>query len=63
MKVYLDYSAATPTDPRVLEATIPYFTEHFGNPSSVHSYSHKAREALASARESVASLVSADITH
>ena len=59
MKVYLDYSAATPMDPRVLEAMMPYFTEYFGNPSSVHSYSHIAREALASARESVAFLVGA----
>ena len=60
MKVYLDYSAATPTDPRVLETMLPYFTEHFGNPSSVHSYSHKVREALASARESIALLVGAE---
>ena len=39
---------------------MPYFTEFFGNPSSVHSYAHKAQEALAMARESVASLVGAE---
>lgn len=60
MKVYLDYGAAAPIDPRVLEAMMPYFTEHFGNPSSVHSYSHRAQEALAKARESVASMINAD---
>jgi cysteine desulfurase len=60
LKVYLDYGAAVPTDPRVLEAMLPYFTEHFGNPSSVHSYSYKAQEALAKARESVASLIGAE---
>ena len=60
MKVYLDYGAAAPVDPRVLDVMLPYFTEHFGNPSSVHSYSHEAQEALAKARESVASLISAE---
>jgi len=60
LKVYLDYGAAAPIDPRVLEAMMPYFTEHFGNPSSVHSYSHRAQEALAKARESVASLINAE---
>lgn len=60
MKVYLDYAAATPVDPRVLEAMLPYFAEYFGNPSSVHSYSHKAQEALDKARESVASLIGAE---
>jgi len=60
LKVYLDYGAAAPVDPRVLDVMLPYFTEHFGNPSSVHSYSHEAQEALAKARESVASLISAE---
>ena len=60
LKVYLDYGAAAPTDPRVLEAMMPYFTEHFGNPSSVHSLSHRAREAITEARESVASLIGAE---
>jgi len=57
LKVYLDYGAASPADTKVLAVMMPYFTEHFGNPSSVHSYSHKAEEALTKARESVASLI------
>lgn len=60
MKVYLDYGAASPADTKVLAVMMPYFTEHFGNPSSVHSYSHKAEEALTKARESVASLINAN---
>jgi cysteine desulfurase len=60
LKAYMDYAAATPVDPRVLEAMLPYFAEYFGNPSSVHSYSHKAQEALNKARESVASLIGAE---
>jgi len=60
LKVYLDYGAASPADTKVLAVMMPYFTEHFGNPSSVHSYSHKAEEALTKARESVASLINAN---
>jgi len=44
-KIYLDYAATTPVDPRVLEAMIPYFTEAFGNPSSVHAYGQQAESA------------------
>ena len=40
--VYLDHSASTPTDPRVLEAMIPYFTEVYGNALSVHSQGRRA---------------------
>ena len=50
-KVYLDYSATTPTDPRVVEEMIPYFTEHFGNPSSIYSTGLEAKTLL-SMRES-----------
>jgi cysteine desulfurase len=53
--IYLDYSATTPVDPRVLEAMTPYFSDSFGNPSSVHRYGQAAEAALDSARESVAS--------
>lgn len=60
MKSYLDYGAGSPTDSRVLEAMMPYFTDFYGNPSSVHSYAHKAQEALSKARESLASLVGAE---
>jgi cysteine desulfurase len=52
--IYLDYAATTPVHPRVLEAMIPYFSETFGNPSSVHRYGQKAEAAIESAREAVA---------
>ncbi|MDO9349179.1 MAG: aminotransferase class V-fold PLP-dependent enzyme, partial [Anaerolineales bacterium] len=52
--IYLDYAATTPIDPRVLNAMLPYFTENFGNPSSVHRYGQQAEAAVDSARESVA---------
>ncbi|MDR1740423.1 MAG: cysteine desulfurase NifS [Synergistaceae bacterium] len=54
MNVYLDYSATTPTDPEVLAAMTPYFTEVFGNPSSVYSLAAKSRAAIDKAREQVA---------
>jgi cysteine desulfurase len=55
--IYLDYSATTPVDPRVLDAMIPYFTGSFGNPSSVHRYGQAAEAAVESARETVASIL------
>ncbi len=55
--VYLDYSATTPVDPRVLEAMTPYFSGSFGNPSSVHRYGQVAEAAIESARETVASIL------
>jgi len=51
---YFDYSATTPVDPRVLEAMLPYFTEIFGNSSSVHSYGQQAEAALEDARQVLA---------
>ncbi len=48
--IYLDYAATTPVDPRVLAAMLPYFTEDFGNPSSVHAYGQRAEAALETAR-------------
>ncbi len=41
-RVYLDHSATTPVDPRVVEAMLPYLSEKFGNPSSVHFYGQEA---------------------
>jgi cysteine desulfurase len=52
--VYLDYAATTPVDPRVLEAMLPYFSETFGNPSSVHRIGQRAEAALETARETIA---------
>src|ERR1041384_1834973 len=55
--IYLDYSATTPVDPRVVEAMMPYFSTSFGNPSSVHRYGQVAEAAVDSARETVASIL------
>ncbi len=55
--VYLDYSATTPVDPRVVKAMTPYFSASFGNPSSVHRYGQVAEAAIDSARETVASVL------
>ena len=52
--VYLDHAGTTPLDAKVLEAMIPYFSQHFGNPSSLHTVGQEARYALDEARERVA---------
>ena len=57
-KVYIDYNATTPIDPRVLEEMMPYLTENYGNPSSIHSFGRKGKEALDTAREQVSELLS-----
>jgi cysteine desulfurase len=55
--IYLDYSATTPVDARVVDAMSPYFSASFGNPSSVHRYGQVAESAIDSARETVASIL------
>src|SRR5215510_7918809 len=55
--IYLDYSATTPVDARVVDAMSPYFSASFGNPSSVHRYGQIAEAAVDSARETVASIL------
>src|SRR5215211_1696334 len=55
--IYLDYSATTPVDARVVDAMTPYFSASFGNPSSVHRYGQVAEAAVDSARETVASIL------
>lgn len=55
--VYLDYSATTPVDPRVLDAMMPYFTEVYGNPSSAHVFGRNAEFAVENARETIARLL------
>ena len=58
-RVYLDHSATTPVDPRVVEAMLPFLTEKFGNASSVHYFGQEARAAVDRARREVAALVGA----
>ncbi len=61
MPIYLDYSATTPVDERVIEKMIPYLRESFGNPASrSHAYGWEAESAVEEAREHVAALVNAD---
>jgi len=55
--IYLDYSATTPADSRVVDAMTPYFSASFGNPSSVHRFGQLAESAIDSARETVASIL------
>ncbi len=55
--IYLDHAGTTPTDPRVLEAMLPYFTQLYGNPSSVHTVGQEARYALDRSRERVAKVL------
>ncbi len=58
--IYLDRHATTPVDPRVLAAMLPYFTEHFGNPSSTtHQYGWAAEAAVSQARSSIAAAIGA----
>ena len=54
MTVYLDHAATTPLRPEALSAMLPYLTEHFGNPSGVHSVARRARRAVDDARQTVA---------
>jgi cysteine desulfurase len=55
--IYLDYAATTPVDPRVLSAMLPYFSEMYGNPASIHRIGQQAEATLESARESVAAVL------
>ena len=58
-RVYLDHSATTPIDTRVLEAMLPYLTDKFGNASSVHMFGQEARAAVDKSRRQVAALIGA----
>ena len=58
-KLYLDNAATTPTDPRVLQAMLPCFTEIYGNPSSLHAFGQTAKHLVEEARKTVASFIEA----
>ncbi|MDR3365187.1 MAG: cysteine desulfurase NifS [Clostridiales Family XIII bacterium] len=58
-QVYLDYSATTPVKREVLDAMLPYFTENFGNPSSLYTVGQKSKDAIRTARDQVAGLIGA----
>ena len=60
MSIYLDNAATTATKPEVLEAMLPYFTQVYGNPSSIHRTGRDARRAVERAREQVAAALNAD---
>jgi cysteine desulfurase len=59
-RIYLDYTATTPLDSRVLEAMLPYFSGTFGNASSVHEYGRDARMALERSRGTIAEAIGAE---
>lgn len=58
-RIYFDNAATTALDPEVLNAMMPYFTEKYGNPSSIYSYGRESRMAVESARKSVAKILNA----
>lgn len=58
-RVYMDHAATTPVDPKVVKAMIPYFTEIYGNASSLHSFGREAHNAMEEARRKVAEMVNA----
>jgi len=60
LPIYMDYQSTTPMDPRVLDAMLPFFTEHFGHPASRnHSFGWEAEQAVDTARGQVADLIGA----
>ena len=58
-QIYLDHASTTPVRPEVVEAMLPYFTEQFGNPSSIYPLGQEAADAVAAARETLAGLIGA----
>ncbi len=59
-RIYVDYAATTPLEPRVLETMQPYFTEIYGNASSIHSFGLEARKSIDEARKTVAGMIKAE---
>ena len=60
MRIYLDHAATTPLDNRVLKEMQPWFSEKFGNPSSLHSFGTEAREAVENSRAQIAKAIGAE---
>lgn len=58
-RIYLDHAATTPMHPEVVHAMLPYYTECFGNPSSIYSFGQEAREAVDESRDKIAQLIGA----
>ena len=56
-RIYLDHNASTPVHPKVLEAMLPYFSESFGNASSIHAFGREAKHALEASRETIAAFL------
>jgi len=59
-RIYMDYSAGKPVDPRVTDAMLPFFNSSFGNPSSVHTLGQEAKQALQNSRDVVAKLINSE---
>ena len=57
--IYLDNAATTKTSPEVVEAMLPYFTEHYGNPSSVYGFASENKEVITKQREIIAKVLGA----
>ena len=57
--IYLDHSASTPVDPRVIDAMLPYFGEKYGNPASAHHQGRLSQQGLTTARRTIADLLNA----
>ena len=60
-RIYVDHSATTPLKPEVLDAMLPYFTEYFGNASTVYAEGRETKKAVNLAREQVAKAIGADV--
>ena len=58
-RIYLDNAATTPMDPEVLKAMLPFLSDSFGNPSSIHSFGQETRAVVEESRDKIASLISA----
>ena len=59
-RIFMDHGGTSRTDPEVIEAMLPYFSEKYGNPSSLHSFGREAKEALEKSRETIAKVINAN---